>query len=358
MASAQNHFEVENYENFNFTISLETNHVYIRMVNIITFQSYEKNIEMYDLESGNIRNLDSLFKFFKKVLHQIDNYEIQIQIYSEYVNIFLKKEIDDLYTIQTNVQIPKILSSSSSSHHESLIRMEEKHKREMISIRQEMELMVSQMKFLKSCLEMTQVCIGQSRYNSHSILRDYDRMIPFCVSEISICYSRGHNQETHLNYNFNSTTIYLHIIYFNNIRRLYNLKKIKYTRYYTSSNHTGNFNEFRNPNELPYLASAGINYTQTPNFNFGKLNNQVLEELEFNNNGFVEQVNLSTIENIPSLKKLTIELAPNLSNASEYIRLLPNLTHLTFKTCPKIQSEDSGRLRQYCDSKGIILMIQ
>ena len=108
MASAQNHFEVENYENFNFTISLETNHVYIRMVNIITFQSYEKNIEMYDLESGNIRNLDSLFKFFKKVLHQIDNYEIQIQIYSEYVNIFLKKEIDDLKKIEENLSNPSM----------------------------------------------------------------------------------------------------------------------------------------------------------------------------------------------------------------------------------------------------------
>jgi hypothetical protein len=400
MASAQNRIEIDDFEGFHFLIFFEDNYIYMKISNNETKSLYEKIIEECDLDDiGNITNLNDLFIFFQKGLYQNDEYKIQIiETDSHNLQLLLEKQINEEQKIQSNLYLPKkfsedeeqktkidetenkhqmeiqrireeyqteiqrnreehqieiqtiqedinhfknqclvgilkqyqkILSSGSSDNQESLVRIEEKHKREMMSIRHDMEQIVSEMRFLKSCLETVEICIG---IGDNGIIagnwQEYSVRVLFSIQNLHITHVAQNT--AHCNVRTLTNNLHLSSIDFANIRRLYQLRSLTYVK--------------RN--------------NDNTNFDFQQINNGILEILDFNNNNTAIMSNLSSIERIPSLKHLTIRSAPNLSNASEYIRLLPNLKNLTFVGCPKIQSEDSGKLRQYCDSKGIVLMIQ
>jgi hypothetical protein len=288
MASAQNNIEIDDFKGFRFVIRKETNHIYMFIVNNQTMISYEKRIDEDDLINGNISKLNQLYSFFKKGLYHEDLYEITIEIFPENIQLFLKKEFDDIYTIQTNFDIPKHISQErndnmSGTLNGMLIHMEKKYEDKIERIREEHQMEISvlenRIQYLEQMMMGCSVIVGEIGVGSIT-------PIPVVANINSTVLSINSSDRNHFPFQgFNVTEYYegkvlvSDRIYFENIRSMKQLKKL------------------------------GISTSSCePIFDFGIINNGVLEELLLyisNTNNF--RVDLSTIVKIPTLKKITMK---------------------------------------------------
>ncbi len=144
--------------------------------------------------------------------------------------------------------------------------------------------------------------------------------------------------------------IRMHHIFYGKIRKLPYLKKIRYIR------DTALENAFRVHNNYQSIRyTPEIDCVMPAKFDFGKFYNGVLEEFSITH--FNTIATLESVEKMETLTSLEIVNADQLSNASTYIAQLPKLKNLTFKNCPKIVSDDSAKLQDYCRKKNITLSI-
>ncbi len=201
-----------------------------------------------------------------------------------------------------------------------------------------------------------EICIGTIRINNNPCTAAYNNVkIPYNVKlnikELFIHQGDTNNHgEVHINTYGSHIRITMFHIFYGMLRKLPNLKKITYIR------DTALENEFRiHNNHHGVTYTPEIDCVMPVQFDFGKFYNGVLEEFSITHFNTIST--LESIEKMETLRSLEIVNADQLSNASTYIAQLPNLKNLTFKNCPKIASDDSAKLQDYCRKKNITLSI-
>lgn len=160
------------------------------------------------------------------------------------------------------------------------------------------------------------------------------------------------NMREYLNIN------YIDVIFYGAIRKLKFMKKLNYTRDVNIEKNIQNAyvsNSIYGQMSINYLKDTELDMIMPEKFDFGKFYNEILEEFSITNLNGVST--LESVEKMKTLNTLEIVNADQLSNASTYIAQLPNLKSLTFKNCPKIVSDDSAKLQDYCRKKHITLSI-
>ncbi len=354
--------QFENFDNFHITISLTKEYIYFRVLNSITYINYEGNITISELQKGNIRSLDKAYLFFIKCFEKKPKHNISILIQMSSIELDFNAELDEYFTAFCKIELESVETTSEMEVSSSLLRLEAKQKSdiEMLSRR------ISDMEKMLSILSFTEICIGDvwvihygwtnpgHELRTRTIQRLY---LPFSIKTLNLIHkntrcANNHSEIQNIGLDENHTTIQrqadetytvrFNHLYWNKLRLLPNLTKILYTRDITAEQaHNqlvgGDDSRFSNP------------------FDFGIFNNNILEDLTIVN--FPAVSTLTTIEKIQSLKVIHIDNADQLSNACEYIKLLPNLKKLTFTRCPKIISEDSGKLNKYCADHNIEINI-
>ncbi len=360
------HQEFEDFENFQVTISKSSDAIYLRLLNKVTYQNYEVNIQSFDLQSIPIKNLENVYIFMIKCFEKKPKHNVTIEIKMEELSLQFLSQLEEYFEIKFGLNVPLIIQTSDVELSTSVMRLEAKQKGDVEMLIRRM----NEMEKMLNILNFTEICIGDiwvihhgwynnPQYGQHEIkTRTNQRLyLPFSIKNLHLIHKNtrcaNNHTETHsLGLDENHNTIQrqnnetyivnFNHLYWNKLKLLPNLKKIHFTRDLTA--------------EQSHNGMVGDDNSRFPNpFDFGILNNDILEDLTIVN--FPGLSTLTTIEKIQSLKILHIDNADQLSNASEYIKKLPNLKKVTFSRCPKIISEDSGKLNKYCADNSIQINI-
>lgn len=356
-SSLARHYEFEDYENFQVTISKSSESIYLRMLNKVTYQNYEVNIQSFNLQSIPIKGLDNMYIFMIKCFEKKPKHNVTIEIKMEELDLQFASQLEEYFEIKFKVCVPLIIQSSDMEISSTVMRLEAKQKGDvemLIRRMTEMERMLSIMSFAE--ISIGDIKCYQDVSGAGGCVLFKSLYVPFSTQNLYLEHIPTYNNphQNHLCYRYKAINetltrdikqtykIKFNHLYFNKLKLLPNLKKIHYIRDTTA--------------EKEYSSTIGDDDSRFLDcFDFDVLNNSILEDLTIVN--FPGVSSLTTIEKIQSLKVLQIENADQLSNASEYIKRLPNLKKLTFSGCPKIISEDSGRLNKYCADNGIEIHI-
>ncbi len=357
------HQEFEDFENFQVTISKSSDAIYLRLLNKVTYQNYEVNIQSFDLQSIPIKNLENVYIFMIKCFEKKPKHNVTIEIKMEELSLQFLSQLEEYFEIKFGLNVPLIIQTSDVELSTSVMRLEAKQKGDVEMLIRRM----NEMEKMLNILNFTEICIGDVwvffegwcpdhgyRTRTRTIQRLY---LPFSIKNLHLIHkntrcANNHSEIQNLGLDENHNTIQrqnnetyivnFNHLYWNKLKLLPNLKKIHFTRDLTA--------------EQSHNGMVGDDNSRFPNpFDFGILNNDILEDLTIVN--FPGLSTLTTIEKIQSLKILHIDNADQLSNASEYIKKLPNLKKVTFSRCPKIISEDSGKLNKYCADNSIQINI-
>jgi hypothetical protein len=198
------------------------------------------------------------------------------------------------------------------SIHEKINRIQQEHETNIHSLKED----------IIKYSDNSYVLIGYNQKKSPVVTPMFSIFLSIVYGQCSYDKCFGNNIE------FKSYSIPLEIVYFEHIQTLRKLKRLGFC--------------------------IGFDSLRNQIFDFGLLNNHVLEELVFDCNG-ISEIDFSTIVKISTLKFLSIYRSPNIHHFYQYMEFLPNLQILNFINCPQIVNDT--QLRIYCDSKGIIFTV-
>ena len=351
----ENNCLIPNFDGFQVTLNKSTDAIYFRIVNSVTYQCFEKSITQIDLRNGNVNNIQKAFVLYKKSFMKENHYNLVIEVKEGILSLIFKAIFDECFELSSKIDIPEIVSADEIDVSSALVRVEMKQKEDISRIMEKMLQMESLLQVMLDC----EICIGTIRMDSNSnsyTQHAYNNVkIPYHikinVQELYI--DQGITNlygEVHINTYAQHQRLKMYHIFYGKIRKLPYLKKIIYIRDTALEKECRIYN---NHHGVTY--TSDIDCVMPEQFDFGKFYNGILEEFSITHlNG------ISTLESVEKMKTLTtleIVNADQLSNASTYIVQLPNLKKLTFKNCPKIVSDDSAKLQDYCRKKDIVLSI-
>ncbi len=354
----ENNCLIPNFDGFQITLNKSSDSIYFRILNSVTYQCYETSISQSDLRNGNVNNIQKAFVLYKKSFMKEKDYNVVMEVKEGNITLLFTALFDECFELSSKITIPEIVSSDEMDVSSALVRVEMKQKEDISKI---MEKMLQMEKLLTLMLDC-EICIGTIRLdniqNMHSTggIHIYNNVkIQYNVKiNIQELYINQGNTNSYGEVHINTYTPHLGIkmfhIFYGMLRKLPNLKKITYIR------DTALENEFRiHNNHHGVTYTPEIDCVMPVQFDFGKFYNGVLEEFSITHFNTIST--LESIEKMETLRSLEIVNADQLSNASTYIAQLPNLKNLTFKNCPKIASDDSAKLQDYCRKKNITLSI-
>ena len=114
---------------FNITTCLSDCSLYIRLINNTTFQTYESNINITDIETpfNNIETYDIMCKCFQNK----KNYETNFNIKSNGLIIIFNILIDNIYKLSFNIIVKEKILNGDSQVTLNIARLETKYKEDI-----------------------------------------------------------------------------------------------------------------------------------------------------------------------------------------------------------------------------------
>lgn len=354
----ENNCLIPNFDGFQVTLNKSADSIYFRIVNSVTYQCYEKSITQIDLRNSNVNTIQKAFVLYKKSFMKENHYNLVIEVKEGILSLIFKAIFDECFELSSIIYIPEIVSVDEIDVSSALIRVEMKQKEDISRIMDKMLQMESLLQYLFSSGE---TCIGTFKQYSNQMIVNDKFYIPLNIEILNII-NAAHNSlavnHTQMNIREYLNINCIDVIFYGTVRKLKFLKKLNYTRDVNIEKNIRNAyvsNSSYDQMSINYLKDTELDMVMPEKFDFGKFYNGILEEFSITNlNGVAT---LESVEKMKTLNTLEIVNADQLSNASTYIVKLLKLKSLTFKNCPKIVSDDSAKLQDYCRKKNITLSI-
>ncbi len=358
----ENNCLIPNFDGFQITLNKSSDSIYFRILNSVTYQCYETSISQSDLRNGNVNNIQKAFVLYKKSFMKEDHYNVVMEVKEGNITLLFTALFDECFELSSKITIPEIVSSDEMDVSSALVRVEMKQKEDNQELErkfnQEISNIMKKMIEMESIIQVMldcEICIG-------TLCNNANLTAPFYTSlntiNLEIKTYQAINQALSTIREYNCGNNYIYQIFYGRIRKLKFMKKLVFERDITRETEIRNaYTNRQGHNHLPYetLQNKDLDMIMPDKFDFGKFYNGVLEKFSITHlNGVAT---LESVEKMETLTSLEIVNADQLSNASTYIAQLPNLKNLTFKNCPKIASDDSAKLQDYCRKKNITLSI-
>lgn len=349
----ENNCLIPNFNGFQITLNKSSDSIYFRILNSVTYQCYETSISQSDLRNGNVNNIQKAFVLYKKSFMKEKDYNVVMEVKEGNITLLFTALFDECFELSSKITIPEIVSSDEMDVSSALVRVEMKQKEDNLKLENIMKRMFEMESLLQVILDC-EICIG-ILHNNNNQCEQFN--VPLNI--VSLDIKKHANTNVLLSpiryYNKNN---HIYQIFYGRIRKLKFMKKLVFERDIQRENQIRNGYVNRiTEGYLPYetLSDVNLDIIMPEKFDFGKFYNGILEEFSITHlNGIAT---LESVEKMETLTSLEIVNADQLSNASTYIAQLPNLKNLTFKNCPKIASDDSAKLQDYCRKKNITLSI-
>ena len=304
------------YENFNITLSLNANSVYMRVINKVTFQTYESNIDERTLKIPF--PIEETYKLIIETLNKTTNFNVNFIVHKDILELDFQILLHNILNLNFKILLKEKIISGNEEATMLLNNIEENFNNEIIGLKDEIKnLKEENNKLMKVIDNISFAEIALLNYTSHHgsyIIIDIS--FPINSDEINIEF----DIKTYQQMRFSK-------IYFNKLKYFFNLKKLIFEQL--------NFNDF------------------------DQLSNNSLEELyikissSVGNNGSLTSLN--GIQNFPNLKILHIERCVGLKDVYNTLsNIKHNIKQMTFIGCTAI---DQQNLKLYCEQNKIHLQI-
>ena len=303
------------YENFNITLSLNENSVYMRVINKVTFQTYEGNVDERTLKLSF--PIAETYQLIVKAFEKTDNFSINFIVHKDILEINFFMLIMNILNIDFKILLKEKIISGNEEATMLLNNIEENFNNKIIFLEEENAKLSKKCDKLMKVIDnisYAEVSICHYLYSNHKHVHN----VPINSTEIIISYYSILFGSSYTLQNNNQ-------IYFHKLNLFFNLKKLKFEWY--------------------------------PLADLTSLHNSSLEEFTIihysGNNSSLTSLN--GIQNFPNLKVLHIERCTGLKDV---YNTLSNIKHkikqMTFIGCSAI---DQQNLKLYCEQNKIHLQI-
>lgn len=305
------------YDNFNITTSLNANSVYMKVVNKVTFQNYEGNIDKKTLKMAF--SITETYQLIIGAIQKSDtNFTVEFAVHRDILEMNFHMLLHNILNIEFKILLKEKIISGNKEATMLLNNIEENFNNEIKKLKIEnIEMKNKYNELLKIIENVSFAEVGLCLYHSHSSgYNYYELSFPINIAEIVIKYDIT---EPVSGYRFTK-------FYDKKLNLFHKLKKITFEYY--------NYHDFMN------------------------ISNKYIEEL------YIKPYSTSTssypnkingIENFPSLKVLHIERCTNLNDVYNTLsKIKHNIKQMTFIGCSSI---DQQNLKLYCEQNKIHLQI-
>jgi hypothetical protein len=333
-----NELSASNYEfnGYDITTSFTDNStIFIRIINPITFQTYEGIYTQNDIESS--QPINKFYLMLTKCFESKPNYNLKITLdeSSLYLNIYV--QLDDIYEIKTQLSLNEKIINGDKLVTKKITEIESKYKK----LIKDLEDKIDTLKIEIDTINSKPIIFGYDE-NDFSNTLEYSsktELLDFTTTDIGELLWAGN----YLDFN-----------------KLTNVKKIKlFSKQFTYESRLSSIKIKDTINSVRKREHCGgcymfINIDNI--FNHFEIYLPSVIEIEIIKSDLNSLPN-SILRSLPNLKKVIFSDYQNTSlECFEFIKLNTQLKDIQFKNCSSIQLLDE--IKNWCDSKNIKLNIR